>query len=57
MSKGFKSTEFWISLAAIAAASYLAKTGADVATIGAVVGPSIAYIGSRGLAKMGTDGK
>ena len=53
LTNGLKSSEFWLAVMTIVAASYLAKTGADVATIGAVVGPSMAYIASRGFAKMG----
>jgi len=55
MTKGFKSTEFWMAMATMGVATFLAHSGADVATIAAVVVPSGTYIGSRGLAKHGTD--
>ncbi len=53
MSKGMKSTEFWLSLTAMVAATYLAKTGASLEMIIAVTGGAGAYTLSRGIAKRG----
>ena len=53
MTQGMKSTEFWLSLAAMVAATYLAKSGADLQMILAVTGGAGAYSISRGIAKRG----
>ena len=53
MTKGFKSTELWITVAAVLMGAYLALEGVDATTIGAVVSPIMAYALSRGVAKHG----
>ncbi len=51
MTKGMKTSEFWMTLAGVIVGVYLASTGASVQVIGAVVAPIMAYGLSRGLAK------
>lgn len=48
---GIKSTEFWMSLASLAASVWLTYHGMDAAEIGAIVAPCVAYSVSRGLVK------
>ena len=54
MTKGLKSTEFWMTLVAVGVGAYLAVQGVDATTIGAVAAPIMAYAFSRGVAKRGT---
>lgn len=56
MTKGFKSTEFWVILASTGVAAYLAHTGVPVQTIAAVVAGPSTYALGRGLAKQGNGG-
>jgi len=56
MSKGFKSTEFWLTLAGLVGAVYLASTGADTAVVLAVAAGPGAYSVSRGIAKQNGGG-
>jgi len=51
MTQGMKSSEFWLTLAAMGAGVYMSQTGTDLTVILAVIGGSGAYAVSRGLAK------
>lgn len=51
MSKGFKSTEFWIAIAAAAGGLYASMNGAPAAAIIAAMTPLMTYIGGRSHVK------
>lgn len=51
MTKGFKSTEFWFALAALAAAVFLGYQGAAAEIVLGIAGLSVGYSVSRGIAK------
>ena len=51
MTKGLKSSEFWLTLAAMGAATFLAHQGISDAVVLGMLGVTGAYSVSRGLAK------
>ena len=53
MTEGMKTSEFYITLFAVAVGFYLATIGKDGGVIGSVMAPAIAYIGGRSYSKKG----
>ena len=51
MTKGFKSTEFWATVAAVAAGAYMAQNGVALDTIVGVLSPVLVYTGGRSFVK------